>query len=107
MIVINAERLVAAVIESGMGEVELCVKAGVGHQTFAKMMRGRMVRFSSVGRVCKVLDVSPAEIIREVPDETVPTQRQQELVPETGKQASQSEDHPQAVRLAVVGRTPG
>ena len=40
MIGIDAARLIAAVVESGMGEVELCVTAGVGHQTFAKMARG-------------------------------------------------------------------
>ncbi|MGH7794105.1 MAG: helix-turn-helix domain-containing protein [Candidatus Binatia bacterium] len=63
---INAQRLAAAVIESGMGEVEICTRAGVAHQTFAKMLRGKMVRFPSVGRICKVLSVNPAEIVKEV-----------------------------------------
>ena len=65
MVKIDAARLIAAVIQSGMGEVELCVKAGVGHQTFAKMARGEMVRYPSVGKICTVLNLAPAEIIRE------------------------------------------
>lgn len=71
MIGIDARRLTAAVIDSGMGEVEICARAGVAHQTFSKMLKGKMVRFPSVGRICKVLAVSPTEIVREVPDETV------------------------------------
>jgi len=77
MLIINSARLAAALIEAGFGEVELCVKAGVGHQTFAKMMRGKMVRFPSISRICKALDLSPAEIVKEVPDETIQAQGQQ------------------------------
>jgi len=68
---IDAARLAAAAIESGMGEVQICLQARVAHQTFRKMLKGQMVRFPSVGRVCKVLAVSPAEIIKEICDEVI------------------------------------
>jgi DNA-binding Xre family transcriptional regulator len=71
---INAQRLTATVIESGMGEVEISARAGVAHQTFAKMLKGQMVRFPSVGRVCKVLAITPAEIVKEIPDENLQAQ---------------------------------
>ena len=80
MIVINAARLVQALIESGMGEVELCIKAGVAHQTLAKIKKGKMVRFDAIGRICRALDLPPAEIIKEVTDETLPEERSKELV---------------------------
>ena len=67
MIGIDAQRLAAAVIESGMGEVQICARAGVAHQTFAKMLKGQMVRFPSIGRICNILNLRPAEILREVP----------------------------------------
>jgi DNA-binding Xre family transcriptional regulator len=106
MLIINSARLAAALIEAGLGEVELCVKAGVGHQTFAKMMKGKMVRFPSVSRICKALDLSPAEIVKEIPNETNQTQGQQELVSETRRHADKSQNDSQAVRLAVAGRIP-
>ena len=67
MIAIDAIRLAAALIDAGLGQVEICTKAGVGHQTLAKMLKGEgeMVRISSVSRICKVLDVPAAQIIRE------------------------------------------
>ena len=74
MIVINAARLIAAVVESGMGAVELCARAGVAHQTFAKMAKGQMVRYTAISKLCRVLDLPPAEIIKEVADETLQTQ---------------------------------
>ena len=106
MIVIDAARLVQSVIESGMGEAELCVKAGVAHQTFAKMKKGIMVRFDAVGRICRALDLPAAEIIKEVTDETNQAQGQQELVSKTGRHADKSQNDSQAVRLAVAGRIP-
>ena len=66
MIGIDAAKLAAAVINSGMGEGEICARAGIAHQTFSKMLMGKMVRFPSVGRVCKILDLQPAEIIKEL-----------------------------------------
>jgi DNA-binding Xre family transcriptional regulator len=74
MIVIDSVRLAAALIDAGLGQVEICIKAGVGHQTLAKMLKGEMVRVSSVSRICKVLDVPAAQIIREVADENIQTQ---------------------------------
>lgn len=74
MIVINSARLAAALIDAGLGQVEVCTKAGVGHQTFAKMLKGKMVRVSSVSRICKVLDLPATQIIREVADENIQTQ---------------------------------
>ena len=65
MIVIDAIRLAAALIDAGLGQVEICTKAGIGHQTLAKMLKGEMVRISSVSRICKVLDVPATQIIRE------------------------------------------
>jgi DNA-binding Xre family transcriptional regulator len=104
VLVINAQRLATAVIESQMGEVEICVKAGVAHQTFAKMLRGQMVRFPSIGRICKVLAVSPAEIIREVPDETLQAQGESLLLhPERGS-TDNPKDKTQRLRFAAPGR---
>jgi DNA-binding Xre family transcriptional regulator len=74
MIVIDSVRLAAALIDAGLGQFEICIKAGVGHQTLAKMLKGEMVRVSSVSRICKVLDVPAAQIIREVADENIQTQ---------------------------------
>lgn len=72
---IDRQKLTAALIDSGMAETELCARAGVAHQTFAKMLKGQMVRYPSVSRICKTLGVSPAEILREVEsDETLPAQ---------------------------------
>jgi len=71
MLIINSARLVAALIDAGLGQVEVCTKAGVGHQTFAKMMKGKMVRVSSVSRICKILDVPAAQIIKEVTNENI------------------------------------
>src|SRR5215831_19114188 len=90
MIVINAARLVQSLIESGMGEAELCIKAGVAHQTFAKMKKGIMVRFDAVGRICRALYLSAAAIIKEVSDETLQEKRSQDLVSKTreGSRAS-------------------
>ena len=65
MIVINSVTLAAAIIDAGLGQVEICTKAGVGHQTLAKMLKGEMVRISFVSRIGKVLDVPAAQIIRE------------------------------------------
>jgi DNA-binding Xre family transcriptional regulator len=107
MITINAKRLAIMVIESGMGQVELCLKAEVGHQTLAKMLRGKMVRFAAVARICRILEIPPAEIIKEVPDEIIPAQKQQELVSSAGQHTDKSEDSAQGPRLAVVGRIPG
>jgi DNA-binding Xre family transcriptional regulator len=107
VIKIDGARLIAAVIESGMGEVQLCATAGVGHQTFAKMARGQMVRFPSIAKVCKVLNLAPAEIIKEISDEALQTQGQPELVSETGGHADEPKDNAQSPRLAVVGRVPG
>jgi DNA-binding Xre family transcriptional regulator len=89
MLIINSARLVAALIEAGFGEAELCVKAGVAHQTFAKMKRGTMVRFDAVGRICRALDLPAAEIIKEVTDETLQEKRPQKLVSEGQGQAHQ------------------
>jgi DNA-binding Xre family transcriptional regulator len=75
MIIINAARLIQSLIESGMSEVELCSKAGVAHQTLAKMKRGMMVRFDAVRRICRALDLPASEIIKEVVDETLQAQR--------------------------------
>lgn len=105
VLVINAQRLATAVIDSQMGEVEICVKAGVAHQTFAKMLKGQIVRFPSIGRICKVLNVAPAEIIREVPDETLQAQGQSVLVPPSGGNAHKLKDDPQGPSLAAVRRT--
>ncbi len=74
MIGINSARLAAALIDTGLGQVEVCTRAGVGHQTFAKMLKGKMVRVSSVSRICKVLDLPATQIIREVADENIQTQ---------------------------------
>ncbi len=75
MIVINAARLIESLIESDMSEVELCAKAGVAHQTLAKMKKGTMVRFDAVRRICRALDLSASEIIKEVVDETLQEER--------------------------------
>jgi DNA-binding Xre family transcriptional regulator len=80
MLIINSVRLATALIEAGLGEVELCSKAGVAHQTLAKMKRGTMVRFDAVRRICLALDLPAAEIIKEVVDETLQEKRSQELV---------------------------
>jgi DNA-binding Xre family transcriptional regulator len=68
MIVINSVTLAAAIIDAGLGQVEICTKAGVGHQTLAKMLKGEMVRISSVSRICKVLDVPAAQILEGSPN---------------------------------------
>src|SRR5262249_16157074 len=107
MLVINAQRLATAVIDSQMGEVQICAKAGVAHQTFAKMLKGQMVRFPSIGRICKILDVSPAEIIREVPDETLQAQEQPLLVSPPRGNAHKPQDNPQGRSIATVRRIPG
>jgi len=75
MIVINAARLIESLIESDMSEVELCAKAGVAHQTLAKMKKGTMVRFDAVRRICRALDLPASEIIKEVVDETLQEER--------------------------------
>src|SRR5262245_53487197 len=106
MLIINSARLAAALIEAGFGEAELCAKAGVAHQTFAKMKKGIMVRLDAVGRICRALDLPAAEIIKEVSDETNQAQGQQELVSKTGRYADKSQNDSQAVRLAVAGRIP-
>ena len=74
MIVIDSVRLAAALIDAGLGQVEICIKAGVGHQTLAKMLKGEMVRVSSVSRICKALDVPAVQIIREVASENLQAQ---------------------------------
>lgn len=74
MIVIDSVRLAAALIDAGLGQVEICIKAGVGHQTLAKMLKGEMVRVSSVSRICKALDVPAVQIIREVANENIQAQ---------------------------------
>ena len=105
---IDVQRLAAAVIESGMGEVEICRHAGVAHQTFAKMLKGQMVRFPCVGRICKTLSITPAEIIREIqPNETLQAQRQSVLVSEAGRPSDKPKDNPQGSRIAIIGRVPG
>jgi DNA-binding Xre family transcriptional regulator len=106
MIGIDAVRLIAAVVESGMGEVQLCVTAGVGHQTFAKMVRGQMVRYPSIAEICKVLDLKPAEIIREIPNETLQAAGHSELVFQGRREPGKPEDNAQSVRLAAAGRAP-
>jgi DNA-binding Xre family transcriptional regulator len=107
MIGIDAQRLAAAIIESGMGEVEICARAGVAHQTFSKMLKGQMVRFPSVGRICKILELKPVEIIREVADETLQAKGEPELVPSPRRPADKPKNHPQGARLATLGRAPG
>jgi DNA-binding Xre family transcriptional regulator len=72
---IDRQKLTAALIDSGLAETELCARAGVAHQTVRKMLKGQMVRFPSVSRICKTLGVNPAEILKEVEgDETIPAQ---------------------------------
>ena len=71
MLVINSARLAAALIDAGLGQVEVCTRAGVGHQTFAKMMQGKMVRISSLSRICKILGVPAEQIIKEVAHENI------------------------------------
>src|SRR5262245_8983051 len=100
MISINPQRLAAAVIESGLGEVEICVQARVAHQTFRKMLEGQMVRFPSVGRVCKVLAVRPAEILREVASEDL--QAGQVLVSEERSGPAEPQDGPQRARVTAI-----
>ena len=65
MIAIDSVKLAAAVIDAGLGQVEVCTKAGVGHQTLAKMLKGDMVRLSSISRICKILGVPASEVIKE------------------------------------------
>src|SRR5215470_15731577 len=87
---IDVQRLAAAVIESGMGEVQICARAGVAHQTFAKMLKGQMVRFPSIGRICNILNLRPAEILREVPQhENLQAQGQSVLASSAWESANQ------------------
>src|SRR2546427_11411384 len=106
VLVINAHRLAVAVTESGMTEVEICSRAGVAHQTFAKMLKGQMVRFPCIGRICKVLEVCPAEIIREVADEALQARGESVLVPEAGRDAHQPKNDSQGPRVTALRRVP-
>src|SRR5262245_52101122 len=107
MIAINAQRLVAAVIESGRTEVDICAAAQVAHQTFRKMLKGKMVRFPTVGRICTALDLKPAEIIREVSDEAVQAQGQPLLVHPERKRSQKPKHNEKGIRAATVGRVSG
>src|SRR5215813_15353504 len=107
MLIINSARLAAALIEAGFGEAELCAKAGVAHQTFAKMKKGIMVRFDAVGRICRALDLSAAEIIKEVSDETLQEKRSQELVSKGQGKAHEPRHEAQGFRRTAVRRIPG
>src|SRR5690349_21108629 len=107
MVGIDVERLVAAVIESGMGEVQICTLAGVGHQTLAKMLNGQMVRFPSVGRICKTLSITPAEIIKEIKsDEAVQTEGKSILASPTGKSAHKPPHDTKGLRDGTARRVP-
>src|SRR5690242_20667946 len=107
MIGIDAQRLTAAVIESGMGEVQICARAGVAHQTFAKMLKGQMVRFPSVGRICNTLNLRPAEIIREVQEnENLQAEGQSVLASPAGEPAHKPAHDSQGLRDGTARRVP-
>src|SRR5215831_14097124 len=91
MLRINKTRLVAAAIESGLTVRAICTTAGVGHQTFGKMTRGQMVQFGAIKRICKILDLKPAEIIEDG-DETLQEKRPQEPVCSSQGEAPQLGD---------------
>src|SRR5262245_5505906 len=101
---IDAQKLVAAVIDSGLGEVEICSRAGVAHQTFSKMLKGKMVRFPSVGKVCQVLNVKPSEVIRDVSDEAIPAQRQLLWVHPDRERSRKAKHNAPGILAATVGR---
>src|SRR5262245_61437765 len=104
MIGIDAQKLVAAVIDSGLGEVDICLKAGVGHQTLRKMLGGQMVRFPSIGRICKVLSLNPVEILREVHGEALQAKAESVLVPSQGRSADKPQGEAQRRRATTLRR---
>ncbi len=65
MIVVDGAKLVAAAVESGYCESEMCIRAGVAHQTWAKIKKNQMVQYPALLRICKFLGVKPADVIKE------------------------------------------
>lgn len=65
MLRINAARLIAAIIESGRTERDICAEVGVGQQTLKKMKAGSMVRLPSIRRICETLNLTPADVIED------------------------------------------
>lgn len=60
---IKSEKLKEKMMESCIDPKELCSKAEISYPTFKRALNQSNVKFSTVGKICRVLGCSPMELV--------------------------------------------
>ena len=63
MVCAKVNQIIAAMTASCLSPKDIALKAGVGVNTVYRMRRGYLVKMEHFGRVCRALNINPAELI--------------------------------------------
>lgn len=63
MVCAKVNQIIAAMTASCLSPKEIAQKAGVGVNTIYRMRRGYLVKMELFGRVCRALEIDPADLI--------------------------------------------